>query len=126
MMCSTELKAPPEGRNIMHRENDAGHDHDHQYDAGERSEIPKIVQIPWCRVFVQLVVQKREDRQPIVDPANDRIRKFRAICSLIFRNLRCHLHSIQLRSAGVWRTPSRVDLNPAGFISMLLPESDTS
>src|ERR1700730_5320975 len=56
------IEGAAEGRNIMHREYDAAHDHDHQYDAGERSKIPQIVQIPWRRVFVQLVVQKSEDR----------------------------------------------------------------
>src|SRR5665213_421733 len=37
-----------EGRNVMHREYDAGHDHDHQHDARERSKIPKSAH---CVIF---------------------------------------------------------------------------
>src|SRR6267378_4424810 len=117
------IESAPERRNIMHREYDTGHDHDHQHDACEGSIIPKIIQIPWRRVFVQLMVQKSEDRQPIIDPADDRIRKLCTAHCVIFCTLRCHSHSTQLRSAGVWRTPSRDNPNPEGFISMLLPEN---
>src|SRR5260370_25783695 len=86
------LEGAAEGRHIMHREDDAGHDHDHQYDAGERSEIPKIVQIPWRRIFVQLVMQESEDRQPIIDPADDWIRKLCTAHAVLFGDLRRHLH----------------------------------
>src|SRR5258708_25953665 len=79
------IEGAPESRNIMHRKYDAGRDHDHQHDAGERSEIPKIVQISWRRVFVKFVLHTSENRQPKIDPANDRIRKFWPACYVIFR-----------------------------------------
>ena len=53
---------------IMHREHYAGHDHDDEHDAGQRSEVPKVIEIPRSRIFVQLTAKKCEDRQSIIDP----------------------------------------------------------
>src|SRR5262249_8789229 len=45
--------------------------HDHQHDASERAKIPKIVQIPWLRIFVQFVSQKCKDGQSMIDPTHN-------------------------------------------------------
>jgi len=58
---------------VVHREHATGHDHDHQHDACERSEIPQVVQVFRRRIFVQLVVQKGENRQTVIDPPNDAV-----------------------------------------------------
>ena len=58
-------------RRVVHRQQDAGDDHDHQHDPGERAEIPPVVQVPRRRILVQLVLQHRDERQAIVDPADD-------------------------------------------------------
>jgi len=35
------IEGAPEGSDVVHREYDAGHDHGHQHDAGERAKNSK-------------------------------------------------------------------------------------
>src|SRR5205823_9456699 len=56
---------------ILHREKDAGDDHHHEHDPRERAVVPPIAQVARCRILVQLVVQKLDKGQPIIDPADD-------------------------------------------------------
>ena len=56
-------------RHIMHREHDTGGDLQHQHDAGERAEIPPVVEISRCRIGDELVIAPADDRQAVVDPA---------------------------------------------------------
>ena len=58
-------------RRVVHRQEDAGDDHDHQHDPGERAEVPPISQVARGRVVVEFVLQRRDERQPIIDPADD-------------------------------------------------------
>ena len=60
-------------RRVMHREHDAGRDHDHEHDPGERTEIPPVGKILRRRIFVQLVIEEGEHRQAIVDPPDDAV-----------------------------------------------------
>ena len=58
---------------VVHLLIEAGDDHNDQGNPGERAEIPPIAQVFRRRVFVQLVIEEREYRQPMVDPPRDRI-----------------------------------------------------
>ncbi len=60
-------------RRVVHGQHDAGDDHHHQHEAGQRAEAPHVVQVARRRVLVQLVIEIAEHRQPMVDPADDRI-----------------------------------------------------
>ena len=57
-------------RRVVHRQHDAGRDLQHQHDAGERAEVPEIVQILRRRVGHELLVAPGDQRQPVVDPAH--------------------------------------------------------
>jgi hypothetical protein len=46
---------------IMHGKRDAGYGHNYQSNAGERSEIPEIIEVLWRRIFTQFMPQERED-----------------------------------------------------------------
>ena len=78
-MRSTELKASVGVRRVVHRQHDAGDDHDDQDDPGERAEIPPVVQVARCRIGGEFVLEERDERQPVVDPAD------RAGCSALAR-----------------------------------------
>ena len=58
-------------RRILHREDEAGHDHDDEHETSERTEVPPVVQVLRRRIFIRLVMQVAEDRQTVVDPADD-------------------------------------------------------
>src|SRR3984893_16960053 len=64
---------------ILHREKNAGDDHHYQHDPGERAVVPPITKIPRCRIFVQLVIQKLDEGQPIIDPPDDPARSTGAV-----------------------------------------------
>ncbi len=70
-MRSTEFEGELRARRILHRKEDAGHDHHHQHNPGQRAEIPPIAQVSRGRIIVKLVSQQRDKRQPMVDPADD-------------------------------------------------------
>ena len=51
-------------RRVVHRQHDAGRDHDHQDDPGQRAEIPPVVEVDRRRVgAVRSCSRTREDRQ---------------------------------------------------------------
>jgi hypothetical protein len=59
---------------IVHREHDAGQDLEDQRDPGERAEVPPVVQIARRRVVgAHECVDVAEHRQPVLDPAHDRV-----------------------------------------------------
>jgi hypothetical protein len=61
-------------RRVAHGQHDARYDHDDQHDPGERAEVPPVVQVPGRRVSrAHRFVDEREDRQPVLDPLDDRI-----------------------------------------------------
>ena len=57
-------------RRVVHRQHDAGDDLQHQHDAGERAEVPEVVQVLRRRVGDELLVAPGDERQPVVDPAH--------------------------------------------------------
>src|SRR6516165_8502680 len=58
-------------RCILGGQDNAGDDHDHEHDPGQRTVVPPIAKVPWGRVFVQLVIQELHEWQSIIDPADD-------------------------------------------------------
>src|SRR6516165_2247321 len=58
-------------RCILGGQDNAGDDHDHEHDPGQRTVVPPIAKVPWGRVFVQLVIQELHERQSIIDPADN-------------------------------------------------------
>ena len=61
-------------RLVVHRQEDAGQDHDHQRDHGQRAEIPEVVEIPRRRKDAVFFLHHRDDGQSGVDPVQHRIR----------------------------------------------------
>ena len=64
------IEGKPGGRNIVHGENDAGQNLEHQGEAREGAEIPPVVQIARCRIGDQRAVEQRQDRQTLLEPAH--------------------------------------------------------
>jgi hypothetical protein len=60
-------------RLVVHRQEDAGDDHDHQVHQRQRAEIPEVVEIPGRREHAVLFLHHREDGQTGVDPVDYRI-----------------------------------------------------
>ena len=58
-------------RRVVHGKDNAGHDLDHQRKAGQRPEVPRIVQIARSRVVHHVMLGVAEKRQPVVEPAHD-------------------------------------------------------
>ena len=56
---------------VIHGQKNAGNDHDHQHDTGQRAKVPPDVQIFGGGVTVQFMIHERENGQPVVDPADD-------------------------------------------------------
>src|SRR5215471_16002157 len=56
---------------VKHRQKYTAHVHDHEHDAGERSEVPPIAEITWCRTIGEFAVDVRENRQAVINPADD-------------------------------------------------------
>src|SRR5215469_2519907 len=65
------IKGEVRFRRVKHRQKYAAHDHDHEHDAAERSEVPPIAEITWCRIIDEFAVEVREDRQAVINPADD-------------------------------------------------------
>ena len=60
-------------RGVVHRQNDARHDHDDQCKPGKNTEIPEVVQVLRDRVIIFFMVQHREDGKTMIDPPDDGI-----------------------------------------------------
>ena len=58
-------------RRVLHRQKNAGADHHDQHEPGQRPEIPPIAEVARGRIFVELVLHRCHERQPVVDPAED-------------------------------------------------------
>src|SRR5262249_28584965 len=56
---------------VVHRQRDAGHNHDHQRDASEWTEIPPVAEVFRSGVVVEFVVEEHEYWQPIIYPPNN-------------------------------------------------------
>src|SRR5207302_9038742 len=56
---------------VIHCQKDAAHHHDHEHDAGERSEVPPIAEITWCRIIDEFAVEVRENWQAVINSADD-------------------------------------------------------
>ena len=72
-MCWTESKARPRVRLVVHRQEDAGGDHDHQGDHRQRAEVPEVVEVLRRREGAVFLLHHREDGQTGVDPVDHRI-----------------------------------------------------
>ena len=60
-------------RLVVHRQEDAGGDHDHQVDHGQRAEVPEVVEILRRGEDAILLLEHGEDGQSAVDPVDHRI-----------------------------------------------------
>ena len=60
-------------RCVVHRQEDAGGDHDHQIDHRQGAEIPEIIEIARGWENPVLFLNHREDRQPLIDPIDHRV-----------------------------------------------------
>src|SRR3546814_10254275 len=66
---------------IMHRQHDAGDDLDRQRNAGEDAEIPEVIEVTRHRIArADRVVDEPRKRQPLVDPAHDRVFRLILVC----------------------------------------------
>ena len=63
-------------RLVVHRQEDAGGDHDHHDDHGQRAEVPQVVEVPRRREGAVFLLHHREDGQTGIDPVDHRIREF--------------------------------------------------
>ena len=61
-------------RRIVHGEHDAGDQHDAEHDAGQRTEVPPVVQVFRRRIVgAERVVEEAEHRQAVFDPFDERV-----------------------------------------------------
>src|SRR6516164_3302376 len=58
-------------RCVLRGQYDPRGDHDYEHDPGQRTVVPPVAEVARGRVFVELVVKELDERQPVIDPAND-------------------------------------------------------
>ena len=58
-------------RLVVHGQKNAGCYLQHQYEAGQKSEIPPVVEIARRRIAGQLILDKTGERKALVYPGND-------------------------------------------------------
>ena len=63
-------------RLVVHRQEDAGGDHDHHGDHRQRAEVPEVVEVLRRREDAVFLLHHREDGQTGVDPVDQRIAEF--------------------------------------------------
>jgi hypothetical protein len=68
MMYSTDSNAFAGVGLVVHREEDAGHDLQHQHEGGERAEVVPEVEILRRDVLAPLAFPQRGERETGVDP----------------------------------------------------------
>src|SRR6516164_3484052 len=58
-------------RCVLRGQYDPRGDHDYEHDPGQRTVVPPVAEVARGRVFVELVVKELDERQPVIDPADD-------------------------------------------------------
>ena len=82
-------------RGIVHRQNDAGDDLDHQRGAGEDAEVPEIIEVARHRIAgARGIVDEARNRQLLVHPLHQRMRRL-----IGFGPGKAHLISLLSRSS---------------------------
>ena len=66
-------------RDVMHGQENARRDHDHQRDHGKSTEIPEIIEIFRRREGSVFLLHHGEDREALVYPAHHRILEFAVV-----------------------------------------------